>query len=365
MVEPHIYSLSELADDITEALYELAPEYWVEAEIASVQERGHCYMELVQKGDRGEFAARARATCWQTTWRSLSALFVEQTGTRPAAGMRIRMLVSVEYHPVYGLSLNIHDIDPSCTLGELARLRQQTLLRLEQEGLMDLQRALVLPTLVHRLAVISSESAAGYQDFVHQLLAPGYRISATLFPAIMQGDSAGASILAALQAIAAVPEEFDAVVIIRGGGATADLSCFDGYDLARACALFPLPVLTGVGHTRDVSVLDSVVFCALKTPTAVADFFLSRFAQQEQRLADLQARLRMVARLLIQQRRHHLDMLTHRLELANPERIYRMGYSLLTADGRVVRSAQDVRAGQALTTHLLDGVVHSVAQDAV
>lgn len=361
MVEEHIYTLSELSDQIEDVLQELDPIYWVEAEIASIQDRGHCYFDLAEKGQSGEYAARMRATCWQTTWRRIRQTLLEQTGAALSAGMRIRIAVSVEYHPIYGLSLNIHDIDPVCTLGELARKRQQTIQRLIEEELMDLQRGLVLPTLVQRVAVISSDSAAGYQDFVHQLSAPGYRLEAVLYPATMQGDGAEASILAALHAIEEQREEYDAVVIIRGGGATTDLSCFDSYALCRATALFPLPILTGIGHTRDVSVLDMVAHLPLKTPTAVADWLINRFAVEEQRIADLRRRLKTTARLYTERRLHRLELLAQRLQSLNPEYIYRRGYSLMTADGHIVRSISDVHAGQVLTTHLIDGTISSTA----
>ena len=361
MVEQHIYTLSELADEIADAIFSLEPEYWVEAEILSLQERGHCYLELAEKGETGEFAARVRATCWQNTWRQLKTSLLARAGALPAVGMKVRVRVTVEYHPVYGLSLNIHNIDPVCTLGELARKRQETIAKLTQEELTDLQRSLVLPTLVRRLAVISSDTAAGYQDFVNHLQQTPYRIDTTLYPATMQGDGAEASILSALAAIATQPEEFDAVVIIRGGGATADLSCFDSYALCRACALFPLPIISGIGHTRDVSVLDMVSHLALKTPTAVADWLIERFAAEEQRLIALRQRLAMTARLIIERRRHRIEMLAQRLDSLNPERIYRQGYSLLTRNGKIVRSVADVHSGDTLTTHLIDGTITSTA----
>lgn len=362
MLDEKIHTLSELSDEIAGVIADLDASYWVDAEVASLQDRGHCYIDLVEKGEFGELAAKARATCWQSTWRALRAKFIDATGQLPQAGMKIRAEVSVEYHPVYGLSLNIHDIDPVCTLGELARRRQETILRLDAEDLLMLQKGLVLPTLVRRIAVISSDTAAGYQDFVHQLSEPGYRISTMLFPATMQGERAEESILQALHAIEMQQEDFDAVVIIRGGGATTDLGCFDSYELCRACALFPLPILTGIGHTRDISVLDMVANLPLKTPTAVADWLLSRMAAQEQRILELRHRLTMTARLIIERRLSRLNILRERIRGYNPERIYRQGYSLLTANGHIVRSVADVQAGQLLTTHLVDGEVNSVAQ---
>lgn len=354
------YSLSELSEQIQQALqYNLEPTYWVCAEISSLSERGHCYMELVEKGDRGILSAKARATCWQSLWKQISAYFLAETGQPVQVGMQILVEVEVSFHPVYGLSLNIVDIDPKYTMGDLARQRQQTINQLDGEGLLDRQQQLVLPRLIRRIAVVSSDTAAGYQDFIHQLGQDGYALSAALFPAVMQGDGAESSILAALDAIGRVMDDFDVVVIIRGGGATTDLSCFDSYALCRACALFPLPVITGIGHTRDVSILDMVAFSALKTPTAVAAFFVERMAAEFQLLQDWRRRLAQSADRQILIRRHVLDMLRQRIESLNPERIFRQGYSLLRQDDRIIRSVKDVDAEKVLTTYLSDGHISS------
>lgn len=356
-----VLSLSALSTLISEALeFELEPHYWVEAEVASMQVRGHCYMELVEKGVDGVFAAKLRATCWMSVWNRLSQRFAGETGQALAVGMKVKLCVTVTFHAVYGMALNVLDIDSSVTLGDLAKKRAETLRRLEEMGAMELQPSLTLPTLVRRLAVISSDTAAGYQDFVHQLMEPGFRFTTALYPATMQGDTAAASIISALDAICSVAEEFDAVVIIRGGGATTDLTCFDDYALCLAVAQCPLPVFSGIGHTRDISVLDCVAFAPLKTPTAVADWLIARMDGQMQRIDDLRRRLTQTAQRQILIRRHRLEMLAQRISSCNPERIYRMGYSLLTKDGRVVRSAADLAAGDRITSHLMDGTVESV-----
>lgn len=362
------YTLTELCAQISEALeMSLAPTYWVRAEVSSLTARGHCYMELIEKGADQQIAARVRATCWQTTWRMLSAYFQTETGQSLSVGMQILVEVEVSFHAAYGLSLNIRNIDPQYTLGDLARQRQETIAQLEQEGLMERQPSLELPTLVRRLAVISSDSAAGYQDFVCQLLHEAsetavFRITSELYPAVMQGNGAESSILSALQAIEAKKGLYDAVIIIRGGGATTDLSCFDSYMLCRAIALFPLPILSGIGHTRDVSVLDMVCHMALKTPTAVASFLNDRMVTQWQRVADWRRRLSETAKRQVMIRRHRLELLADRIRICSPERIYKQGYSLLTVDGKIVRSVAEVQKGMKLLTHLQDGEIQSVAE---
>lgn len=358
------YSLSQLCEEIGNVLSsELDSTYWVKAEIASLSERGgHCYLELVEKADSsGILAAKVRATCWSNVYHMLKAFFQEETGSPLQVGMQVLVEVEVQFHAVYGLSLSICNIDPTYTIGDLARQRAETIAHLQKDGVFDLQKELSLPTLIHRIAVISSDTAAGYQDFQNQLLSSHYQIHTTLFPATMQGDQAERSIIAALQAIFEVVEDFDVVVIIRGGGATTDLSCFDGYQLASYCAQFPLPILSGIGHTKDVSVVDMVVHSALKTPTAVAAFVTDRFTAAAVVLQDWRHRLQMTAERQKLVRRHALELLSQRLQLCSPERIYRMGYSLLMTDGKVVSSVKDVQKGSHLVSHLADGNIESVA----
>ena len=347
-------TLSDLCALIGEALDDsLAASYWVKAEISSLSERGgHMYLDLIE----GK-SAKMRATCWAGTKEMLTAYFESETGQSLQPGMAVLVEVEIQYHAVYGLSLSIIGIDPSYTQGDLARQRQQTIAQLQKDGLLDAQQLLPLPTLIRRIAVISSLKAAGYEDFKHQLEASPYSFHLSLFGATMQGEGAAPSIIAALDEIDS--QAFDAVVIIRGGGATADLSCFDDYTLCAVCAQYELPILTGIGHTRDVSILDMVAHEALKTPTAVAEFLIHRMDAQKARLDDLLMRLRRTADRQILIRRHRIEMLEQRLAACNPERIYRMGYSLLSKNGKVIRSVQDLQTGDVITTHLADGNVLS------
>ena len=356
------YALSEICDFIEQIISMETETYWVRAEIASISEKGgHCYLDLVEKAQTGLLAAKLRATCWANIYSLLKPYFEQETGTRLQAGMQVLVEIELSFHAVYGLSANILNIDPKYTVGDLARQRQETIARLQKDGVMDLNKALVLPTIVRRIAVVSAESAAGYGDFCHQLQ-DHYRFETTLFPAIMQGENAAKSIIAALDAIAAQEEDFDTVVIIRGGGATTDLSCFDDYNLCNHCAQFPLPIITGIGHTRDISVLDMVAFEALKTPTAVAQFFVDGREQQAIRIQELTRRLRQTAERQILIRRHKIEMLAQTIKMHSPERIYKMGYSLATINGKVIRSVLDMQPGDILTTHLQDGNKQSIIQ---
>ena len=380
-------SLSELCAQLDECIQQGLPgTYWVRAEIAQLSEKGHCYLELIEKADRGMFAAKMRATCWSNKWQLISAYFQQETGKRPEPGMQVLVEVSVEFHPVYGLSLNIQNIDPSFTLGDMARQRQLTLQQLEKDGVLDMNKSLALPAVIRRVAVISAEGAAGYGDFCHQLINNAYhlRFSTELFPAVMQGDQAVRSILSALDAVAENADDFDCVAIIRGGGATTDLTCFDSYDIASHCAQFPLPVLSGIGHTRDVSVVDMVVFQALKTPTAVAEMLIDHNAQQLVRIDELGQRLSRIAvqmvavrrqqieqlRLTLQYtisrtlqiERNKLQMFDQAIRLHSPEQIFKKGYSLTLCDGKPVRRASDIPVGTTITTVLSDGELTSVTQ---
>ena len=310
------------------------------------RKNGHLYLELIDGS-----SAKMRATCWSGTQEMLMAYFESETGQALQPGMAVLVEAEIQWHAVYGLSLSIVGIDPSYTLGDIARQRQQTIARLQADGLLDAQQLIPLPTLIRRIAVITSPSAAGYEDFKHQLEHSPFAFHCSLFPATMQGESAAKSIIAALEEI----EGYDAVVIIRGGGATSDLSCFDDYTLCAVCAQFELPILTGIGHTRDVSVLDLVAHEALKTPTAVAEWLIHRMDTQMARITDLLLRLQRTADRQILIRRHRVEMLEQRLAACNPERIYRMGYSLLTKNGKVIKSIHELTPGDIVTTHLADG----------
>lgn len=378
------YTLSELCQAIEQVLqFELGDTYWVRAEIASLTERGHCYMELVEKAKNNTVAAKLRATCWQQVYHLLSAYFATETGQTLSVGMQVLLQVEVSFHSVYGLSLNVVGIDPTFTLGDLARQRQLTIQRLQEDGVMDLQRALTIPSLPRRIAVISAADAAGYGDFCHQLLSnsSGFLFRTQLFPAVMQGDQSPVSIIAALEQIAYQVEQYDVVVIVRGGGATTDLRNFDDYSLAFHCANFPLPIIAGIGHTRDVSVVDMVVHTSVKTPTAAAEWLITAMQEQADRLAELQLRLQRIAQHAIRKQQHQLDTLWQSLRFAtqrrlhrqraqlelwaktialhSPERIYRMGYTLTTVNGKIVKSIRDVQTGEQLLTHTADGVIHS------
>lgn len=269
--------------------------YWVEAELLDCHEgNGHCYMELVQKDEYSNTpVARARANCWRNTWMRLRPRFEKVTGQRLHAGMKVLLLVKATFHPAYGFSWNIIDIDPTYTMGDLARRRQEIIAALKEEGVFDLNKSIGIPMFAQRIAVISSETAAGYGDFCGQLADNpyGFQFSTRLFPAVMQGEMVEQSVISALDSINAEIEEFDVVVIIRGGGATSDLSGFDTLALAENVANFPLPVITGIGHDRDESVLDMISCVRVKTPTAAADFLISNLADTLATIEDLGHRL--------------------------------------------------------------------------
>ena len=358
------YTLSQLTAYIDQSLAMLTSQtFWVRAEIASLsQKNGHGYLELVEKAPGGQLAAKMRATCWSNLYPMLCAYFERETGQTLQAGMQVLVEAEVSFHPVYSLSLNILSIDPTFTVGDLARQRQETLRQLQEEGLTEMQQRLTLPTLPLRLAVISSEQAAGYGDFMDELKQSGFAFRCRLFPALMQGDKAEGSIVDALQLIGTYADTFDAVVLIRGGGATTDLGCFDSYALAAACARCSLPVLTGIGHTRDVSIVDQVVYLPLKTPTAVAAFLVERLQEQAERLQRLRLRLQKTAEIQVLIRRHQIELLRQRLAACSPQRIYQMGYSLATYKGRPLHSVSELPVGQLFETHLSDGTMTAIRQ---
>mgnify|MGYP005852319115 CR=1 FL=1 len=290
-------SISQLTEQIRLKLeQELEPVYWVVGELADFRQapQGHVYFELVEK-QGNQVQAKIRANLWQFTYRSVAAKFQSVTGTSLKNGMKILAQVAVTYHPVYGLSINVKDIDPSFSLGERARLRQETIDRLTREGLLQLNARYQLPPVVQRIAVISSATAAGYGDFVNQIEQNsfGYKVYHKLFPSMMQGNEAVEGLLSALEKIRFENDRLvlDAVVIIRGGGAQLDLDCFDDYRLAAAVANFPLPIFTGIGHERDETIADLVAHTRLKTPTAVAEFLLSGFREFEENLVMMLQRL--------------------------------------------------------------------------
>ena len=282
--EQHL-SLSRLQAQVKGVLAErFALPVWVAAEVSElkVNYSGHCYLEMVEKGEAdGIPKAQARAVIWRSHYPRLAGYFEAETGQRLAAGMKILFKATVNYHELYGFSLQITDLDASYTLGDMERQRQQTIARLRQDGVWEMNRETEMPAVVQRIAVVSSRQAAGYQDFCKEIGKSPYDFRVTLFDAFMQGAAAEDSIIAALGEIAEQYDRFDAVVLIRGGGSASDLNCFNAYRLCAHVAQFPLPVLTGIGHDKDTSVADMVAHTALKTPTAVAGWLVERMARVE------------------------------------------------------------------------------------
>lgn len=275
----------------------LPDEYWIQAELSDVRSNstGHCYLEFIQKDPRSNnLIAKARGMIWSNIFRLLKPYFEEATGQMFGSGIKVLVKVTVQFHELYGYSLTVLDIDPTYTLGDMARRRREILQQLEEEGVLTLNKELEMPLLPQRIAVISSATAAGYGDFCHQLQhnSRGFFFYTELFPAMMQGNQVEESVLSALDRVNARLGDFDVVVIIRGGGATSDLSGFDTYLLAAACAQFPLPIITGIGHERDDTVLDSVAHTRVKTPTAAAELLINRMDEAADQLEYLSTRLR-------------------------------------------------------------------------
>ena len=401
-------TLSELQRHIKQALESALPlPVWVAAEVSElkVNYSGHCYMELVEKSEptKGGTAiprAQARAVIWRSQYAMIASYFEAETGSRLAAGMKILAKVLVSYHELYGLSLQIIDLDASYTLGEVERQKQMTIAQLQRDGVWDMNREVELPLLTQRIAVVSSSAAAGYRDFCNELREGGYAFRLTLFDAVVQGQAAEESICRALADVAQRQEEFDAVVLIRGGGSASDLSCFNSYRLCSYVAQFPLPVITGIGHDKDTSVADMVAHTPLKTPTAVAAWLTERMAQQDgwleeaaMRLAEAatratqreqlrlermsgevmrlggtyceraQARLAMLREQLsaevarfIDRRQMFLATAEGVVEGRKPDNILRMGFAIVRCDGRAVKSAEAL-AGREVEIELAKGKV--------
>ena len=276
-----LLELNGLVKEVLETT--LDEEYWVEAEVASVREvKGHCYLELIQKDERSNTpVAQASAKCWRSTWMLLRPRFERVTGRQLQAGMKLLLEVYANFHEAYGFSWIVTDINPEFTMGDMARRRREIIRRLHEQGIFDMQKELSLPAFAQRIAVVSSEGAAGYGDFCHQIESNGYglRFSVTLFPAVMQGETVEESVVAALDRIARKSDDYDVVVIIRGGGATSDLTGFDTLRLAENVCNFPLPIITGIGHERDESILDLVAWRSVKTPTAAAAFLVDHLQE--------------------------------------------------------------------------------------
>lgn len=309
-----LYELNELVRETIEI--SMPDEYWVEAELSDVNDRGHCYMELIQKSPSSKTPiAKARAVCWKARWQYVRSRFESVTGQPLHAGLKVLLKVKATFHEAFGFSYNISDIDPAFTLGDMARRRQEILRKLQEEGVLELQKELPIPLFAQRIAVISSETAAGYGDFCNQLHSNeyGFAFYPTLFPAVMQGEQVEESVISALNKINDRFENYDVVVIIRGGGATADMSGFDTFSLAENVANFPLPIITGIGHERDECVLDRVSNTRVKTPTAAAAFLIDHLARVYAHITESQDALLNFASRRMGQERMRLRHLSERI----------------------------------------------------
>lgn len=425
-------SLLELNSRVKGAILHAFPEScWVRAEMSDVRTNaasGHCYLEFVEKNPMtGQLVAKARGSIWAKTFRMLKPYFEMETGQLFASGLKVLVKVAVEFHELYGYSLTVLDIDPAYTLGDMLRKRMEIIRQLKEEGVFTLNKELPFPVLPRRIAVITSPTAAGYEDFLNQLIhnRAGYPFYTRLFPALMQGERTEESVIAALDRIYRYIDCFDVVVIIRGGGATSDLNSFDSYLLAANCAQFPLPVITGIGHERDDTVLDMVAHTRMKTPTAVAEFLIARMDTAAEELDSLQQAVCTGATGILQKQKSFLQLLGSRLpalainriernrallqrlgtqlpatassllqrkasaletiqlrlknrvenslaeknrfiqlteqfvRMASPDYVLKRGYSLTLREGRIVKHAAELDAGDELVTRFADGEVHS------
>jgi exodeoxyribonuclease VII large subunit len=312
-------SLTELQLIIRDSLYMSLPDmYWVIAEISEIKENnaGHCYLELVEKHpDESNVRARIKAIIWSNRFRFLKSFFEDITGDSLREGLKILVKTKVEYHEIYGLSLIITDIDPAFTIGELAIKRQQVIKRLEEEGVFTMNKELDFPALPQRIAIISSKNAAGYSDFINHIYENnfGYVFYCALFESMMQGTETEQSIISALDKIMLNSHLFDLVVIIRGGGSQSDLSWFDSYNIAYHVTQFPLPVITGIGHDKDLSITDMVANKSLKTPTAVADFLINSVSEAENNLLGLSSEIKDISSVILEKYRNRIETAVIRL----------------------------------------------------
>ena len=401
-----LFELNRLVRETIEC--EMPNEYWVEAELSECRElRGHCYMELIEKDEQTATPiAKASAKCWASKWILVRPYFERTTGQRLVAGMKVLLKVYPQFHEVFGFSWIVTDIDPTYTLGDMARKRQEIIRQLKEEGVFDLQKELTLPLFCQRIAVISSETAAGYGDFCNQLADNpyGFQFQTQLFPAIMQGEGVEQSIINALERIYDQP--FDCVVIIRGGGATSDMSGFDTLALAEHVANFPLPIITGIGHDRDESILDMVSHTRVKTPTAAAALLIDHLKEvldtvnnaqnsitrlvqqklstlstqlssvseaiprlfsivktrQEAKIDALQQRLPMLIERRFLAENHRLQLMEEKLKALDPQLLLKRGYSITLHKGRAVKDATTLKAGDEIETRLAQGLIHSIVK---
>lgn len=327
------FTLLELNSLLSDAVSEAFPDrYWVQAEISEMHTNysGHCYLELIEKDRSGKTVAKARASIWNNTFRLLRPYFEQTAGQTLHTGLKILVQVAVSFHELYGLNLTVTDIDPVYTLGDAARRRAEILKQLTDDGVIDMNKELEWAQLPQRIAVISSGTAAGYGDFIDQLdhNRYGYRFYTRLFAAVMQGEQTESSVIAALNRIACHADRFDGVVIIRGGGATSDLSSFDSYLLAANVAQFPLPVITGIGHERDDTVLDAVANIRVKTPTAAAEWLIGKVHAADMELRELNRALLSAVRQKIDTEKQSVQRIAQNIPLWT-ERSIHTGYSRL------------------------------------
>lgn len=408
-MQPKNYSLSELTEHIQQVFKVNFEQWlWIRAEINELRENynGHCYLELIEKDQRNDHViARIKANIWASNYKMLKEYFADTTGETLRSGMKVLVAVTVEFHPNYGISLNIRDIDPKFTLGDMSARRLAILRQLEVEGIIHMNKEIAMPLIPQRIAVISSPTAAGYEDFCQHLLTnqQGFRFYPVLFSAIMQGEQAENSMIDALERVYHHVDLFDVVVIIRGGGATTDLACFDSYLLASHCAQFPKAIIAGIGHTRDQTILDQVAHRSVATPTAAADFLIQKLQdayeaahqpflqildkavkiqqQQQHYLTQLNWKMKQALLQKSTQKKLHLQRLNslitanlqlwtkhqwHRLslyeskiQLHSPTHMLQFGYCFTTVNGKRLTSVDSVHPGDTLHTWVSDGSVTS------
>lgn len=384
IMEKDFMDLLELQCRLREGIESLFPDrIWVRAEISAVKARGggHCYLELSQSDGNG-LVAKSSAIIWASKYRFIAPYFESVTGSPLKEGMVVLVQVQVNYSELYGMSLIINDIDPEYSVGVKELERQKTIERLQKEGLMELQKELELPLLPYNLAVVSAEDAAGYRDFIRHLEENpyGFKVNPVLFPALMQGADCPASIISALDLIMEDDFQWDAVLILRGGGAKLDLACYDDYQLAAVIAQYPLPVLTAVGHDQDFHVCDMVAHDYLKTPTALADYILDIYGSEDERLSSCETRIRLAVSnrlyreeslldslaarvkggfaLKIAAMESALQVLQTRIEAADPRRILERGYALATdSRGVVLKGVEGRKVGDNVSVYFADGIM--------